>query len=116
MSYISNTYNNYSGSHSNGVKNIKPKLGKKNNVFAAGTSIITHNNFEIKDTAGKYNTPENSLFLSNIVRKKTSLEKTFKSNCYLSNNNNCVVSKKKFNNYDSAGTRTTMLRLLAKNN
>ena len=115
MTYISNTYNNYSGSHSNGVINNKPKLGKKINVFAAGTSINTTNNFEIKDTAGKYHTPENSLFLSNIVQKKTSLEKTFKSNCYLSYDKNCEVSKKKFNNYESSGSRTSMLRLLAKN-
>ena len=86
--------------------------GTKINFFSAGSNINTIKS-EISDIDGKYYIKDNSQILSNIVRKRISLEKTYKSNCYLSNNTNCQENKKKFNNYESSGTKTMMLRLNA---
>jgi len=110
------------------VNYIKPAPGgTKINVLAAGSNAGS--NFEtikseISDIDGKYYIKDNSQILSDIVRRRTSLEKTYKSNCYLSTSiitkdgrlvkKDCIVNEKKLNNYESSGTKTMMLRLNAK--
>ena len=96
------------------VNYMKPAPGgTKINVLAAGSNIDTIKS-EISDIDGKYYIKDNSQILSDIVRRRTSLEKTYKSNCYLYTSKDCTVNEKKFNNYESSGTKTMMLRLNAK--
>ena len=96
------------------VNYMKPAPGgTKINVLSAGCNINTIKS-EISDIDGKYYIKDNSQILSDIVRRRTSLEKTYNTNCYLSNSKKCIDNEKKFNNYESSGSKTMMLRLNAK--